>query len=167
MRPFCSALSPGLLSRTAVRSDLLFTKLLEQGLRSFQIVHSSSEGANGEGASQPNLVCGTTPARQARLKERGGPDAPALGCIQLGAGEVVVVAIQSAGDQHLPVREQGGRVLVARGVQATGAGPGPAGRVVQFRASEEAAATLPGCDEHLPGGEQRCRVTGPGGMHTF
>jgi hypothetical protein len=64
MRPFCSALSPGLLSRTAVRSDLLFTKLLEQGLRSFQTVHSS-EGANGVGASQPNLVCGTTPAHLA------------------------------------------------------------------------------------------------------
>jgi len=78
MRPFGSALSPGLLSRTVVRSDLFFTKLLERGLRSFQAVHSSSEGANGVRAPQPNLVCGTTPARQARLKERGGPDAPAL-----------------------------------------------------------------------------------------
>jgi len=46
MRPCCSALSPGLLSRTAVRSDLLFTKHLEQGLSSFQTVHNS-EGANG------------------------------------------------------------------------------------------------------------------------
>src|SRR6266852_1116240 len=142
MRPFCSALSPGLLSRTAVRSDLLFTKLLEQGLRSFQIVHSSSEGANGEGASQPNLVCGTTPARQARLKERGGPDAPALGCIQLGAGEVVVVAIQSAGDQHLPVREQRHGVVETGGVQAAGGGPGACRRVVQFGASEERRAAI-------------------------
>jgi len=121
MRPFGSALSPGLLSRTVVRSDLFFTKLLERGLRSFQAVHSSSEGANGVRAPQPNLVCGTTPARQARLKERGGPDAPALdagvlGCIQLGAGEVVVVAIQSAGDQHLSVWEQGRCVLNAGGM---------------------------------------------------
>jgi hypothetical protein len=74
MRPCCSALSPGLLSRTAGRSDLVFTQLLEHGLRSFQTV-LSNEGANGVGASQPTLVCGTTPAHLARLKERGGPDA--------------------------------------------------------------------------------------------
>src|SRR6266849_1177352 len=158
MRPFCSALSPGLLSRTAVRSDLLFTKLLEQGLRSFQIVHSSSEGANGEGASQPNLVCGTTPARQARLKERGGPDAPALGCIQLGAGEVVVVAIQSAGDQHLPVWEQGRCVLNAGGMQATGGGPGTCRRIVTFGAGDENGPVLPTGDQHLPVREQGGRV---------
>jgi hypothetical protein len=52
------------------------------------------------------------PARQARLKERSGPDAPAqdvgvLGCVQLGAGEDVVVAIQAADDQHLLVLEPG------------------------------------------------------------
>lgn len=64
IRPCCSALSPGLLSRTAVRSDLVFTKLLEQGLRSFQTVHSR-EGANGIGAPQPNLALGTEPAHLA------------------------------------------------------------------------------------------------------
>src|SRR5438132_4684602 len=164
MRPFCSALSPGLLSRTAVRSDLVFTKLLEQGLSTFQIVNSS-EGANGVGASRPNLACGTTPARQARLKERGGPDAPALdagalGCIQLGAGEVVVVAIQSAGDQHLPVWEQSRRVLNAGGMQATGGGPGTCRRIVEFGAGDETGAVLPAGEEHLPVREQSRGVLG-------
>src|SRR5438132_23549 len=162
MRPFCSALSPGLLSRTAVRSDLVFTKLLEQGLRSFQTVHSS-EGANGVGAPQPNLACGTKPARQARLKERGGPDAPALdagvlGCIQLGAGEVVVVAIQYAGDQHLPVWEQGRCVLNAGGMQATAGGPGTCRRIVAFAAGDENGTVLPTGDQHLPVREQSRRV---------
>jgi hypothetical protein len=155
-------LSPGLLSRTAVRSDLLFTKLLEQGLRSLQTVHSS-EGANRVGAPQPNLVCGTTPARQARLKERGGPDARTLdagvlGCIQLGAGEVVVVAIQSAGDQHLPVWEQGRCVLNAGGMQATGGGPGTCRRIVAFGAGDENGPVLLTGDQHLPVREQGSRV---------
>src|SRR5216683_7575320 len=145
-------------SRSSALSDLVFTKLLEQGLRSFQIVHSSSEGANGEGASQPNLVCGTTPARLARLKERGGPDAPALGCIQLGAGEVGVVAIKSAGDQHLPVWEQGRCVLNAGGMQATGGGPGTCRRIVTFGAGDENGTVLPTGDQHLPVREQGGRV---------
>jgi len=162
MCPCCSALSPGLLSRTAVRSDLFFTKLLEQGLRSFQTVHSS-EGANGVGASQPNLVCGTKPARQAQLKERGGPDAPALdagvlGGIQLGAGEVVVVAIQSAGDQHLPIWEQGRCVLNAGGMQATGGGPCTCRRIVAFGAGDKNGTVLPTGDQHLPVREQGGRV---------
>jgi hypothetical protein len=62
-------LSPGLLSRTAVCSDLFFSRLLEPGLRLFQTVHSSSEGASGVGASQPNLVCCTKPAHLAETSE--------------------------------------------------------------------------------------------------
>jgi hypothetical protein len=77
MRPFCSALSPGLLSRTVVRSDLFFTKLVEPG---------------------ENV----------------------LGRVQLGAGEGVIVVIQSAEDQHLAVGEQGRRQVRTRDVQAAG-----------------------------------------------
>jgi hypothetical protein len=110
-----------------------------------------------------HLVCGTTPARQARLKERGGPDAPApdtgvLGGIQLGAGEVVVVAIQSAGDQHLPVWEQSRGVLNAGGMQAAGGGPGACRRVVQFGAGDERGPVLAAGDQHLPVREQGGRV---------
>jgi len=60
-----------------------------------------------------------------QLAKRGAsdalaPDMDALGGIQLGAGEVVVVAILSAGDQHLAVGEQGRRGVRTRDVQAAG-----------------------------------------------
>ena len=81
-----------------------------------------------------------------------------LGGIQLGAGEVVVVAIQSAGDQHLPVWEQGRGVFNAGGVQATGAGPGTCRRIVQFGAGDENGPVLPTGDQYLPVREQGGRV---------
>src|SRR5258708_2332976 len=106
----------------------------------------------------------TASGSPARLKERGGPDAPApdvgvLGGVQLGAGEVVVDPIQAAGDQHLPVWEQGLGVLNAGGMQAAGGGPGACRRVVACVAGGESGAVMPAGERHLP-----VRERGRGGL---
>ena len=65
-----------------------------------------------------------------------------LGCVQFGAGEDVVVAIQSADDEHLPVLQQGRRVFDAGAMQAAGGGPGTCRRIVGFGAGKEVGAVL-------------------------
>ena len=61
--------------------------------------------------------------------------------------------------QHLAVGQQRRRVIVACGVEAARGTPGPAGRVVQFRAAKIAAATdRSPCHQHLAVGQQRRRV---------
>jgi hypothetical protein len=93
MRPCCSARSPGLLSRTAVRSALFVTWLLEHGLRVCQTVRSN-EGTNGGGASPPTLVCGTTPTHPAETSEANRAWV-CQGVYNEGLG--VLVVIQPAG----------------------------------------------------------------------
>ena len=55
-------------------------------------------------------------------------------------------------DKHLAVGQQGRRVNLARGAEAAGRRPGPAGRIVQFRAGEKARydAVLPPATSTLP-----------------
>ena len=65
----------------------------------------------------------------------------------------------SSCDEHLAVGQQRRRVQIACGAEAAGGGPGPAGRIVQFRARRELRLSLcSSCDEHLAVGQQRRRV---------
>src|SRR5260370_1104378 len=66
-----------------------------------------------------------------------------------------------AGDQQVPVLQEGGGVLVAGSRHAAGGGPAAGGGVVQFRAGERAGAAG---DEDLAVGEQGGAGIVPGGV---
>ena len=65
----------------------------------------------------------------------------------------------TACDEHLAVGQQRRRVTIACGGEAAGGRPGPARRIVEFRARESADCCQSACDEHLAVGQQRRRVT--------
>ena len=58
-------------------------------------------------------------------------------------------AVITACDKHLAVGQQRRRVRRACRDQAAGGGPGPGGRIVQFRARESDAAVMTVSDQHL------------------
>ena len=74
------------------------------------------------------------------------------------ARERLPVLIKSACDEHLAVGQQRRRVNIACGGEAAGGRPGPARRIVEFRARERRCCYNPACDEHLAVGQQRRRV---------
>ena len=63
----------------------------------------------------------------------------------------------TACDEHLAVGQQRRRVSSACGGEAAGGRPGPARRIVEFRAREKPMPST-ACDEHLAVGQQRRRV---------
>ena len=60
------------------------------------------------------------------------------------------MVIDSACDEHLAVGQQRRRVNVACGGEAAGGRPGPARRIVEFRARESAADANPPATSTLP-----------------
>ena len=62
----------------------------------------------------------------------------------------VAAAIFSPCHQHLAVGQQRRRVIIARGVEAARGPPGPAGRVVQFRAGKKPPPSYPPATSTLP-----------------
>ena len=70
----------------------------------------------------------------------------------------MAAAVVTACDEHLAVGQQRRRVTIACGGEAAGGRPGPARRIVEFRARESASRYRAACDEHLAVGQQRRRV---------
>ena len=64
----------------------------------------------------------------------------------------------SSCNEHLAVGQQRRRVAIACGCEAPVAGPGPARRIVEFRAREIVSAVITSGDKHLAVGEQCRRV---------
>ena len=66
--------------------------------------------------------------------------------------------------QHHAVGQQGRRVLTARGVEAARGRPGPARRVVQFRARQSIVVIKSRCSKHHAVGQQGRRVLAARGV---
>ena len=69
-------------------------------------------------------------------------------------------------NQHHPVGQQRRRVLTASGVETARGDPGPACRMVQFRARLNAAGAESPCNQHHPVGQQGRRVLIACGVET-
>ena len=81
-----------------------------------------------------------------------GPNKSKPDIEQFRAREKAAGAISTC-HEHLAVRQERRRVKFACGAEAAGGGPGPAGRIVQFRAREIVAADVKSyCHEHLAAG---------------
>src|SRR5262249_43786224 len=59
----------------------------------------------------------------------------------------------SAGNEDLPVRQQGRAVPLARGGERTGAGPGPRGWIVDLSTTQN-RVVIASCDQHFAIGQQ-------------
>src|SRR5437764_5572176 len=70
---------------------------------------------------------------------------------------------EAACDEHFAVGQQRLCVIIPPGGEAAGGAPGPAGRIVQFRAPERNVRASTACDEHLAVGQQGRRATGSAG----
>src|SRR5438105_1502775 len=77
--------------------------------------------------------------------------------IQLGACQLVAGTIPAACDKHHSVGQQRCRVPMACGAEAAGDCPGPADRIVEFRA--RVVAAIAAHDEYLAIAQQRRGVT--------
>src|SRR4051812_38256146 len=68
--------------------------------------------------------------------------------------------------EYFPVRQQGGRMAIARILQRIGRCPGSAQRIIYFRACEDSTAgNVAGRDEYLAVGQERRRVILTRGTH--
>src|SRR5439155_11954741 len=90
---------------------------------------------------------------------------PARRIVQFRAHENVAVGIsvKSSCDQYLAVGQQRRYVTIACGAEAAGGRPGPARRIVQFRARETGAIIKSSCYEDLAVSQQRRWVITAGG----
>src|SRR6266850_3194776 len=74
---------------------------------------------------------------------------------------------ETACDEHLAVGQQRLCVIIPPGIETAGGAPGPAGGIVQFRASDRKAVRGSiAYDEHLAVGQQRRRVKSACGAET-